>query len=108
MTRVTAERQIKQNKISVDSIYVFKKYPLKNMTANGVIFFMIAVNVKDKYLITDYVIFPFKDTSKILKKILVLWPEGTSEYITLYRFLFTAIKVKINATEALNKISYSG
>ena len=108
MTRVTAERQIKQNKTSLYSIFVFKKYPLKKMTANGDIFFIIAVNVKDKYLITDYAIFPLIATSKILKKRIVLWPEGTSEYITLKRFLLTAIKVKINAIEALNSISCSG
>ena len=72
MTRVTAERQIKQNIISLNSIFVFKKYPLKKMTAKGVIFLIIAVNVKDKYFITDYAIFPFIDTSKILKKSLVL------------------------------------
>jgi hypothetical protein len=72
MTRVTAERQIKQNKTSLYSIFVFKKYPLKKMTANGDIFFIIAVNVKDKYLITDYAIFPLIATSKILKKRIVL------------------------------------
>jgi len=58
--------QIIQNKISNDSIFVFNNQALKKITANGVIFFKTAVNVNDKYFITDYTIFELTATNKIL------------------------------------------
>jgi hypothetical protein len=94
--------------MSTNSIFVFKKYALKKITAKGVIFLRTAVNVNDKYLITDYARLALIPTLKILRKRRNLFPEGTFEYMTSYRCLLTVIKVNIYAIDDLNKTNYSG